>query len=419
MTTTLHRTIGLWQGVALYVGAILGPGLLLLPSVAAETAGPASLVAWAALIALSLPMALTYAALARQVPEAGGFAAYVERAFGGTWGAVTGWLFFFSIPSGCVIVALIAGRYGAGALGLGRDALFLVGGILVVLVYVANFYGLRLSARMQVLVSAGIVALLAAAIAGALPRVRSDAFEPFAPYGALPIGLAAVQLFWAFAGWEAITPLAEEFRDPRRDMWRATLLSVGVVGVTYGTLAVAVVGTRAYGEALGDAPPLGAMAAASFGIGAQLAAAIVALFVSFGALNAYVAGTSRLGYALGRGRRFPDWFAALHPRWRSPHHALAFLFAGFFAWLIAAYVFRLEVADLLPISTASYIATYVLSMAAATRLLHGMGRVAAWIGLLACVAVLLFVGAFFVWIAGVTVVCLAYQRWRALATVTA
>ncbi len=125
---TLRRSIGLRQGVALYVGAILGPGLLVLPSVAAETAGPASLIAWFALIALSLPMALTFAALARAYPQAGGFAAYTERAFGPLWGAVSGWLFFFCIPSGCVIVALIAGQYGAGAFGLGRESLYLIGG---------------------------------------------------------------------------------------------------------------------------------------------------------------------------------------------------------------------------------------------------------------------------------------------------
>ena len=114
----LRRSIGLGQGIALYVGAILGPGLLALPAVAAETAGPASLVAWVALALLSLPISLTFAALARAYPQAGGFAGYTEQAFGPLFGAITGWLFFFCIPSGCVIVALIAGQYGAAAFGL-------------------------------------------------------------------------------------------------------------------------------------------------------------------------------------------------------------------------------------------------------------------------------------------------------------
>jgi amino acid efflux transporter len=235
---------------------------------------------------------------------------------------------------------------------------------------------------------------------------------PFAPYGIVPIGLAAVQLFWAFAGWEAITPLAEEFHNPARDMWRATLASVGIVGITYTMLAIATIGTRSYGEALQGAAPLGAMAAASFGVGAQLATGIVALFVSFGAVNAYIAGTSRLGYALGRARQFPRWFDSLSTRWGSPHHTLAFLCVGFLLWLVASRAFGLTVADLLPISTSSYIATYVLSMAAGVKLLQGWGRVAAGVSLVACIIVLLFVGAFFVWIAIVLLACLAYQLSR-------
>jgi amino acid efflux transporter len=185
-----------------------------------------------------------------------------------------------------------------------------------------------------------------------------------------------------------------------------------VVGVTYGTLAFATVGTRSYGDNLQGAPPLGAMAAASFGIGAQLAVGIVGLFVSFGAVNAYIAGTSRLGYALGRAGQFPRWFSVLHANWRSPVYSLAFLCAGFILWLGASYIFGLTVADLLPISTSSYIATYILSMAAGTRLLSGWGRAAAWISLIACVAILVFVGAFFVWIGGVILVCLAYQAYQ-------
>src|SRR5215472_16617385 len=93
MKVELERTIGLPTAVALYTGAVLGTGILVLPAVAAETAGPASIVAWGVLCLLSLPLALTFAALARREPVAGGFAAYIERAFGRRWGAIAGWLF--------------------------------------------------------------------------------------------------------------------------------------------------------------------------------------------------------------------------------------------------------------------------------------------------------------------------------------
>ena len=259
--------------------------------------------------------------------------------------------------------------------------------------------------------SAALVLVLSVAIAGALPRVDPREFEPFAPHGAAAVGVAAVALFWAFAGWEAITPLAEEFRDPSRDIPRATWLALLIVGAVYVALAAATIGTHSYGDALGRAP-LAAMVGQSFGAAAELIVSGLAVFVALGAINAYVAGASRLGFALGRDAHLPAWFGALHPTHGTPHHSLAFLLVGFLAWMGVAYAFHLNEADLLPISTSSYIATYVLSMAAGVRLLRGRGRLGAVVGTVGCLSVLPFVGTVLAWVLGVTIACLAYRRLR-------
>src|SRR4051812_35685063 len=78
---TLPRMPSTRTGAALYVGAVLGPGVLFLPALAARAAGPASILAWAALLALSAPLAVTFAALGVRHPEAGGTAAYARAAF--------------------------------------------------------------------------------------------------------------------------------------------------------------------------------------------------------------------------------------------------------------------------------------------------------------------------------------------------
>ena len=61
-------TLGRTQGVALYAGAVLGSGVLVIPAVAAELAGPASLVAWGAMTLLTLPLALTMSLLSARFP---------------------------------------------------------------------------------------------------------------------------------------------------------------------------------------------------------------------------------------------------------------------------------------------------------------------------------------------------------------
>src|SRR5919201_4395352 len=107
------------RGAALYVGALIGPGLLLVPSLAAQTAGPASIVAWAALLLLSAPLAITFAALGVRYPVAGGVSAYVREAFGDTAAAVTGIWFMTAVVIGGPAVALIGGHYVAGLAGTG------------------------------------------------------------------------------------------------------------------------------------------------------------------------------------------------------------------------------------------------------------------------------------------------------------
>ena len=392
-------SLGLWQGVALYVGAVLGTGVLVLPAIAAETAGPASVLAWLALVVISLPLALVYAALSRDQPDSAGFSGAIERAFGPQWGAVAGWLFVAQAPTGTVVATLIAGKYAASLIGGGRDAAFALGGGLVLLAYLLNVAGLRVSARAQIFSLAAITVGMTVIVGRALGQVNPTAFVPFAPRGTTAIGLAAVQLFWAFVGWEAITPLATEFRNPK-DISRASLLAVVMVGILYVSLAVATVGTRAYGANLPSEAPLVRMAAGTFGPSAALAVGVAGFVLSFAPLNAYTAGLSRLIFALGRRGQLPAWLGVASAS-GTPRRALAAAGAYAADWGIAA---------LLPLSTSSFIATYVLSMAAGVRLLRPPLRYAAALSLAACAVVLFFIGPLLAWIAGVAVCSLAYQR---------
>ena len=401
--------LGLFQGVALYVGAVLGTGMLVLPAVAADTAGPASILAWLALIGISFPMALTYAALSRDRRDGSGFSGAIERAFGSEWGGVAGWLYLAQLPTGSVVAVLIAGEYAASVVGGGRTAAFALGEGLVVLAFVLNIAGLRASTLAQFLSLAAITLGMAAIVGPALGHLDRSAFVPFAPHGAPAIAAAAVPLFWAFVGWEAITPLAGEFRDAH-DIWRASQLAVVVVGALYVALAVATVGTHAYGQRLGSQTPLVHMAAGIFGRWAALVVGAAGFVLSFAPINVYTAGMSRLACALGRRRQLPEWLGVAAPS-GTPRHALIVLGALCVLGAVASYEAAWSLAALLSLSASSFIATYVLSMAAGVRLLEPPLRYAALISLVACVVVLMFVGPLLGWLGAVTVCALAYQRW--------
>src|SRR5918912_2131511 len=94
---TRPHALGPLRGSALYVGALIGPGLLLVPALAVEAAGAASIVAWAALLVLSAPLAVTFGALGVRHPVAGGVAAYVRAGLGERAAAVTGGWFLAAV----------------------------------------------------------------------------------------------------------------------------------------------------------------------------------------------------------------------------------------------------------------------------------------------------------------------------------
>src|SRR3954451_6520034 len=105
------------QGAALTIGAVLGTGVISLPALAVQKAGPASLLAWAALLVVSVPLATTFAALGARYPDGGGVSTYARRAFGARAATVVGWCFYFAIPIGAPTAAGFAGAYVADSLG--------------------------------------------------------------------------------------------------------------------------------------------------------------------------------------------------------------------------------------------------------------------------------------------------------------
>ena len=121
------------------MGAVIGAGVLILPGITATLAGPASVLAWAIVSLLGVPLALTFAALASRYPDAGGVATFTARAFGAGWGATTGCFYFVASATGLVLVPLTGAYYAASPLDLGRSGTFLLAGTVLGAAVTSNY----------------------------------------------------------------------------------------------------------------------------------------------------------------------------------------------------------------------------------------------------------------------------------------
>ena len=362
-------TVGLLQGSALYIASVLGTGILVLPALAVTAAGPASIIAVIAVLLLSIPLAGTFAALAARHPDAGGVATFVRLALGKTAARMAGYWFFFGVCVGAPVVAVLGASYVVGIFGGSRWVIVVVAALIFIPPFVSNLFGLRLVGWVQLALTGALVLIVVGVVVVSAPASRPENFEPFLPHGIAGIG-AAISLFvWAFAGWEAVTHIAGEFKNPRRTIPLATAIAIAAVGVAY--LALQVVTVAVLGDTADNStvPLLDLVAATAPGIGPAVVAVIAAV-VALGVLNLYLGAFAKLGASLGRDGDLPSWMAAGAESGGIPRRSLAVV-----AVLVTLYLAALVVADLnltpfILIHTSCMIAVYVLGMIAAVRLLE-------------------------------------------------
>jgi amino acid efflux transporter len=391
------------RGTALYVGAILGPGLLLLPGLAAAQAGPASILAWVALLLLSGLFATVFAALGRRQPSAGGVMGYVTASIGRRAGRATGWSFLAGVVVGAPVVCLIGASYVVTTTT--ARALVAAGLLAAVLALAAR--GLRASASAQLLLVGLLVAVVVVAVGGSARGAELSHWTPFAPHGWMSVGHAAVTLMLSFAGWEAVAPLTTRFADPARQLPRVVAIALAVTTAIYLGLAIttiAVLGPRAATDV-----PLAELLSRALGSIGPAFAGVAAVVLTLGTTNAYINGAIEMigdlwprggdarggdagggdaggGDARGSGACGSDNSAARRQSFLGVIGVTGVA-------VLALYGLRLvSVAGMVELPTALFLAVYLGAMIAAMRMLRGPVRIVAFPAAAAVTVMLLLCG---------------------------
>jgi basic amino acid/polyamine antiporter, APA family len=324
----LPRRLGPWSTAAVTVGIMIGSGVFRVPAAVAAHTGSAGLMllAWVVGALVAMCGALSLAEAAALYPRAGGMYVYLREAYGPLTAFLFGWLYLIIIPTGAGAIALVFAEYLSRLVPLSPPQVRLVAAALIVVLAAAQYRSVRFGAAIQnVSTAAKLLAIVALTVAAFALGPAGGAWAPGGPthpatWGGF--GLGVVTVLWAYNGWQDVTCLSGEVRDPRRALPRA------LVG---GTLAVAVVyllANAAYLHVL----PLSNMAASPLvaadvavrlvgPAGSALVAALVCIS-TFGALNAVLMAIPRVFWAMADDGLFFRFVAAVHPRYRTPHMAI-------------------------------------------------------------------------------------------------
>jgi APA family basic amino acid/polyamine antiporter len=310
--------LGLWTCVSLVAGNMIGSGIFLLPSSLAPY-GRISIVGWLITSAGAVALAVVFSRLARRAPLAGGPYAYTRAAFGDFAGFIVGWGYWISILATNAALAVAFVSYltrFVPSLASDRAAAALAALGAVWLLTGVNALGVRAGGRMQLVTTVlKILPLVAIALFG-LAHLDAGNFEPAPEIAGHPFGstTAAVTLtLWAFLGLESATIPADDVRDARRTIPRATLIGTLGTAVLYMAGTTAVIGVMDTTRLASSTAPFADAASLMWGPRAGDAVAAGAAISCFGALNGWILLQGVIPLATARDRLFPAFFARVSP----------------------------------------------------------------------------------------------------------
>lgn len=365
----LKKTLTAWDLTGLGIGAIIGTGIFVLIGTAIvgdahrPGAGPGIILSFMLSGLTCAFAALCYAEFAAMIPVAGSAYTYSYATLGELLAWLTGWNLILEYGVACVAVAIGWSGYfnnilklcgielpywATHAPGTEGGVANLPAAIIVLLVTIILVIGVKESARatgLIVLVKLAVIVFFIAVGAGAVDKAN---WSPFMPFGFDGVGAAAAIVFFAYIGFDAVSTTAEEARNPQRDLPIGIFASLFICTLLYIAVAAILTGLIPYSKIDIHAPVAEALNVAGYRWGA----AVVAVGAVAGITSVLVVmmiGQIRVFFAMSRDGLLGPWLSAVHPTFRTPHHAT--YLTGIAVAALAAFIPIGDAADMTNIGT--------------------------------------------------------------------
>jgi amino acid transporter/mannitol/fructose-specific phosphotransferase system IIA component (Ntr-type) len=323
--TQLKKQLGLLEVFSIAAGAMISSGLFVLPAIAYARAGPAVIFSYAIASFLILPSALSKAELATAMPRAGGTYFFVERSLGpvlGLFSGFAGWFSLalksaFAIVGMAVLIEILL--KDVFALPLSQIALKEISVLCCLLFTGMNIISVKHTGRFQSLLVAVLLTILTAFVVMGVPKLQAAKYARFFDSGWRTIVATAGLVFISYGGLTKVASIAEEVKDPGRNLPMGMILAWFIVSVFYVLAVVVAIGVTTDVELKASLAPLSLASSKfmpTFGY-AALAVAAIAAFVT--TANGGILAASRSPMSMSRDRLLPAVLSRVNRRFSTPH----------------------------------------------------------------------------------------------------
>lgn len=348
----LERRLNLFSVITISISSMIGSGIFVLPGLGFQMTGPSIYLAFLLSAICILPAAISKAELATAMPTSGGTYVYLERTFGPLAGTVSGLGLFLSILLKAAFSLIGIKAYFSVLSSF--DPMYTALSFLLVIVMV-NVLGVgKVSSFLTVilfitLIGLGFLCLFA------IPEWSWVNAKPTLPNGLTGLASATALVFVSFAGVTKVAAIAEEVKNPERNLPRGIIFSLLLVTFIYCAVSFVLAGVYNYQEISGELKPIYRLA---LDIGGPIIGAIFAVIGTLTMVNTSNAGilaASRFPFAMSRDNLLPSFLGKLHKRFLTP--IISILLSGV---IIATILLTLDVTKIAKLASAFMILIYIL-----------------------------------------------------------
>ncbi len=317
----LKRVINLWELTLAGIGIILGAGIYVIIGQASGLAGNGLWLAFILAALTALFTGLTYAELSSRYPQSGSVYIYLTKAFNNKLlSYLISWFMIFGGIIAASTVALGFAGYLSAFTGLNT---VLIGMTLILMCGVILIYGVKESAWFAIICSLIEVGGLILIIIMGIPFIGSIDYLDIPSIGGI-IGAASL-VFFAFIGFEDMVNMAEEVKNPIKNMPKALLLSISISTVLYVLVAISAVSVVGWETLSQSDAPLALVAQTAFGDLSYTVLGYIALFATANTVLLVLMGISRLVYGMAVKKILPGFLGLIHKTRRTPWASILIL----------------------------------------------------------------------------------------------
>jgi len=328
----LERSLSLWEVTLMSIGIILGAGIYVVIGEAAGLTGNSLWISFIIGAVVSTFTGLSYAELCSRYPKAGAEYVYVKNSFGKTPAWIVSWLIIAGNIIGGATVALGFSNYFSA---LFHTPIIPIAIIVIVLCGIILILGIKETASVTIVFTIiEAIGLVIIIFIGMQKFGNIDYIQ--LTNGIKGIIEGGVLIFFSYLGFQGITRLAEETKQPEKNIPKAIILSILITTIIYILVAISAVSVIPAQDLAGEGAPLARIAETAFGKNSFILLSAIALFSTFNTALMMLLSGSRLVYGTAKEKALPKIFSTVSKRTLAPWisiigivlSAIFFLFIG-------------------------------------------------------------------------------------------